>query len=79
MPTVLTIEGFRFFFYGNDHEPIHVHVAHGDGEAVFNVADTGIALRESKGMKIPDLSRAAAIATENRELIEERWHAFFKR
>ncbi|WP_363323604.1 DUF4160 domain-containing protein [uncultured Duncaniella sp.] len=26
MPTVLYIFGIRFFFYPNDHEPIHVHI-----------------------------------------------------
>lgn len=28
MPTVLLIFGMRFFFYPNDHEPIHIHVAY---------------------------------------------------
>ncbi|MEE8587347.1 MAG: DUF4160 domain-containing protein [Acidobacteriota bacterium] len=36
MPTVFTKDGFRFFFYSNDHRPIHVHARKGDGEAVFN-------------------------------------------
>ena len=26
MPTLLTIFGLRFFFYLDEHEPIHVHV-----------------------------------------------------
>ena len=29
--------GFRFFFYSNEHRPIHVHVRKGGGEAVFEV------------------------------------------
>ena len=37
MPKVFEIDGFRFFFYSNDHEPVHVHVRHGGGEAVFDV------------------------------------------
>ena len=33
MPTVLMIKGFRFFFYAEEgNEPVHVHVAKGDGE-----------------------------------------------
>ena len=35
MPTIFTIEGFRFFFYSNDHAPVHVHVQHGGGEAAL--------------------------------------------
>ncbi len=31
MPTVLSKNGFRFFFYSNENdEPIHVHVSKGD-------------------------------------------------
>ncbi|MGB0788697.1 MAG: DUF4160 domain-containing protein [Marinirhabdus sp.] len=26
MPTVLRLRGYRFFFYSNEHLPIHVHV-----------------------------------------------------
>ncbi len=25
MPTIFILFGFRFLFYANDHEPIHVH------------------------------------------------------
>ena len=30
---------FSVLFYSNEHLPIHVHVRHGDGEAVFNLED----------------------------------------
>jgi hypothetical protein len=34
VPTLLRIEGFRFFFYSTERqEPPHVHVEKGDGEA----------------------------------------------
>ncbi len=34
MPTILRIDGFRFFFYSNENdEPPHVHVEKGDAEA----------------------------------------------
>jgi hypothetical protein len=34
MPTLLRVEGFRFFFYSNERqEPAHVHVEKGAGEA----------------------------------------------
>ena len=35
MPTIFEKDGFRFFFYSNDHRPIHVHVRYGGGEAVL--------------------------------------------
>jgi hypothetical protein len=33
MPTVFVKDGFRFFFYSNEHRPIHVHVRRGGGAA----------------------------------------------
>ena len=73
MPTVFEKDGYRFFFYSNDHRPVHVHVRYGNGEAVFNVEDE-IALRESQGLKIKELSKAQQLAEENKELIIQKWH-----
>ena len=73
MPTVLIKEGFRFFFYSNDHTPIHVHVRKGRGEAVFEV-EQDVELREAVGMKVPELRRAEELAREHRELIISKWH-----
>ncbi len=63
----------KFFFYSNEHRPIHVHVRHGDGEAVFNVEES-VELRESQDMKVSELSKAQQLAEENRQLILEKWH-----
>ena len=73
MPKVFDKDGFGFFFYSNDHRPIHVHVRHGDGEAVFDVEE-GVDLRESQNMKMSELSKAQQLAVENRQLIVEKWH-----
>lgn len=35
MPTIFILFGFRFLFYANDHEPIHVHVVKGNISAKF--------------------------------------------
>ena len=37
MPTVFSVFGLRFFFYSNEHRPIHIHVRNADGEAKFDV------------------------------------------
>jgi hypothetical protein len=57
MPTVFSKDGFRFFFYSNDHTPIHVHVTKGGGEAVFEISSE-VVLRESVGLKTKELSKA---------------------
>ena len=78
MPKIFEKDGYLFFFYSNDHEPIHVHVRKGNGEAVFLVQDE-IVLRESEGLKVAELAKAECFAEENRELIIRSWHEHFDR
>ncbi len=76
MPTVFTKDGYRFFFYSNDHTPIHVHVRKGSGEAVF-IVEGEVFLRESVGLKTKELSKAEGFAESHKELIIEKWHEYF--
>ncbi|WP_269539319.1 DUF4160 domain-containing protein [Cerasicoccus fimbriatus] len=73
MPRVFEQDGFLFFFYSNDHHPIHVHVRYGDGEAVFIIADE-VTLRESVGLKVKELSKAEKLASDNKSLIVQKWN-----
>jgi len=73
MPKVFEQDGYLFFFYSNDHRPVHVHVRYGGGEAVFDV-EGDIELRESQGMKMGELVKAQWLAEENKELIRSRWY-----
>ncbi len=73
MPKIFEKDGFKFFFYSNEHRPIHVHVRYGGGEAVFYIEAT-VELRESQGLKVRELSRAEQLAKEHQQLIIEKWH-----
>ena len=73
MPNVFTKNGFRFFFYSNEHRPIHVHVRKGGGEAVFEV-EGDIVLRESVGFKTKELRDAEDLAAEHQQFIISKWH-----
>ena len=78
MPTVFTKEGFRFFFYSNEHTPIHIHVQKGGGEAVFDIEPT-VQLRESVGLKLAELRRAEELAIEQHSAIIKHWNDYFSR
>ncbi len=78
MPRLFEKDGYRFFFYSNEHRPIHVHVRYGGGEAVFNV-EAQVELRESQGLKVRELAKAEELATEHRRLIIEKWNEHFNR
>ena len=37
MPKIYEYLGFIFYFYSNEHEPIHVHVAKAERESIFEI------------------------------------------
>ena len=73
MPTVFIFFGFRFMFYSNDHDPIHVHIVKDDCEAKYNV--TPIEQIYNHGFKKQQIAIIESIIEENEEVITERWKA----
>ena len=76
MPTALDREGYKYFFYSNEHTPEHVHVKKDGGNAKFDISGD-VHLVQSRGMKLPELKRAQEIAEEEQSLLKEKWHEFF--
>jgi hypothetical protein len=76
MPTVFNKNGYRFFFYSNDHLPIHIHVKKGGGEAKFNVSPF-IELVESAGLKTKELAEIEAIIEDGVVEIINKWNQYF--
>ena len=77
MPTLFIIFGFRFFFWSNDHDPIHVHISKGECEAKFNVEN--VELIENFGFKKNELKMIESILEENKDIIIARWNEYFKK
>lgn len=75
MPILFYYLGLRFFFYANDHEPMHVHVSNGSGEARYQVEP--LQLIGNKGLKPRELKVAEMAIEENKEVIIDRWNEFF--
>lgn len=73
MPEVFRMFGMRFFFYMNEHLPIHIHVRNSDGEAKFEVEN--VKLIESRGIKPKDLVLAEALVEERKAEILLKWKA----
>ena len=49
MPTILFLFGLRFFFYSDEHLPMHVHVKNGDGKAKIEIETAAVV--ENNGIK----------------------------
>ena len=76
MPTVLRVEGFRFFFYSREgNEPAHVHVEHQDSEAKFWLSP--VSLVWNVGFNNSQLTRLHALVRENRVHFLEKWNEYF--
>ena len=73
---MLTLFGLRFYFYINDHEPIHIHVENSDGEAKFEI-ENEIKLVYNKGLKPKDFRLAESIIKENKENFVSQWKKRF--
>ena len=76
MPKVFEKDGYKFAFYGNKHRPIHVHVRYGGGEAVFDL-ENEVELRESRGLKAGELSKAQMLAEKNKKMLIQKWREYF--
>lgn len=75
MPTIFILFGFRFMFYANDHEPIHVHVIKGNISAKYTLFP--VTLVKNNGLKSSELKLVESIIDENQEIIAEHWNKFF--
>ncbi|HRX49634.1 MAG TPA: DUF4160 domain-containing protein [Spirochaetota bacterium] len=81
MPKVFEWNGYKFFFFsneGNPVEPCHIHVRKGGNIAKFWIGDIVI-LDSSWGMSSKELSSLESRIEEQRELIMEKWDEFFNK
>lgn len=76
MPTVLFIFGIRFFFYPNDHEPIHVHIEYQGKSAKIQV-DPEVVVVENNGLKAQTIKKAVDTVVFYKEDIIAAWREVF--
>jgi hypothetical protein len=76
MPTILKIDGYRFFFFSLEgNEPPHIHVEHGSKVAKYWL--NPINLADSTGFRSHELTKIRAIVIEHRIVFLERWNDYF--
>jgi hypothetical protein len=76
MPTVLRIEGFRFFFYSDEHNPRHIHVE--KGEAYARVLLETLEVTDTYKMSPKELKRVRRLVREYRNELMEAWNEYFR-
>lgn len=76
MPTILRVDGHRFFFYSREtHEPAHIHVQTAEKSAKFWL--NPVALARSVGYNQSELSRLHDLVEQHRDTFQEAWDDYF--
>lgn len=78
MPTIFEIFAFKFGFYANDHDPIHVHVTKADAEARIEL-EPEVRLDWNRGFKPKEIKKILTIADTFSDELKAAWIEFFKR
>lgn len=75
MPTLFELFGIRFYFYSDEHLPIHVHIVNGDGRAKVNV-EPEIEVVSNNGIKHKDIKKALIVIEAYRDDIIAAWREY---
>jgi hypothetical protein len=75
LPTIIYIDGIRFFFYSNEHLPKHVHIEKAEKTAKFNIEF--VELIKSTRFNASELKLIRNLVEENQQLLIQKWDEFF--
>jgi hypothetical protein len=78
MPTIIYIDGYRFFFYSNEgNEPPHIHIEKADFVSKFWIPNAELAY--NYGFNGSELNKLRKLVLENSELFINKWNEYFNR
>ena len=77
MPTLLRIFGLRFFFYLDEHQPIHVHVEC-NGKLAKIELEPEVTIVYNHGLKEQEMRMAVDTCKIYRVQFIEEWHKRFE-
>ncbi len=79
MPTILILDGYRFFFFSNEgNESPHIHVEKSGAVAKFWLTPE-VSLAKSYGYNSAELNKILKLVEQNSELFKEKWYEYFGR
>ena len=76
MPTVLRLDGFRFFFFSDEHSPSHIHIEKGDGYARIELET--VVVTDSYNLTSKELKKLRILVKDNNEKLIKAWNEYFK-
>jgi len=79
MPKVLDHEGYRYFFFSNEGDPLkpaHIHVRKDRKIAKFWL-EPDVSLAKTWGFQSRELNAIRNIVEDNQEMFKKRWYDYF--
>ena len=76
MPTILRIDGYRFFFFSDEHNPEHIHIEKGDGYARIELKN--LKVTDSYNLNSKEIKKLVVLVKQNIEQLQGAWDEYFK-
>jgi len=77
MPTILKVEGYRFFFFSNEHTPEHIHIE--KAESYARIELTTLKVTDSYNLNSKELKKLLLLVQQNHKKLEGAWNEYFKK
>ena len=77
MPTILKLDGYRFFFFSNEHTPEHIHIEKADTYARIELES--LKVTDSYNLNSKEIKRLLKLVKENRSKLNGAWNEYFKK
>lgn len=76
MPTVFREDGYRFFFFSDEHLPRHIHVEKGDSYMRVELKNLEVTHRYKISQK--EIKKVIAIVQKKQDILLGAWDEYFK-
>lgn len=76
MPTLLIYQGYKFFFYANEHPPAHVHVMKAERWAKIELGNMRVVY---SSLKASEMRMVSVLLVRHKDEFQEAWDDWFRR
>jgi len=76
MPTVFKKDGFRFFFFSDEHIPKHIHIEKADMYVRIELESSKVT--DSYNVNIKEVKKLQKMVEENKDILIGAWNEYFK-
>lgn len=77
MPLILLINHIRFYFFSNEHEPIHIHVTHAGRSCRVEIGTHKVT--QIKGFNEREINKVIKLVKEHEDIFIQKWEEYFER